>query len=143
MKKQYPKIIITLIIFLAHIFLIGYTTYAVSPQGEEVVQTISATTIDQVIGDADQFIEEGEDSTTINEQQLKDTKNFLYNLFLGIGIIVVVIVGMVLGVKYMIGSLEEKAEYKELLVGYLIGCVVLFGAFGIWKLVVNILGTLG
>lgn len=143
MKKQYPKIIITLIIFLVHIFVIGYTTYAVSSQGEVVVQTISATTIDQVIGDADQFVTDGEVNVAIDENRLKDTKNFLYNLFLGIGIIVAVIVGMVLGVKYMIGSVEEKAEYKELLVGYLVGCVVLFGAFGIWKLVVNILGKVG
>ena len=112
-------------------------------KNEKAISKNNHNIIDQVIGDADQFVTDGEANVEINEDQLKDTKNFLYNLFLGIGIIVVVIVGMVLGVKYMIGSIEEKAEYKELLVGYLVGCVVLFGAFGIWKLVVNILGKVG
>ena len=56
-----------------------------------------------------------------------------------IGSIVSVIFLVILGIKYMLGSVEEKASLKETLLAYLIGCVVVFGAFGIWKIAVNIL----
>ena len=39
----------------------------------------------------------------------------------------------------MMGSSTQKAETKELLIPYVVGCVIIFGAFGIWKLVVNML----
>ena len=35
---------------------------------------------------------------------------------------------MVLGIKYMMGSAEEKAEYKKTMIPYLIGAVLLFAA---------------
>lgn len=46
---------------------------------------------------------------------------------------------MVLGIKYMIGSIDEKADTKGKLMIYAIGCIVIFGAFGIWQLITNIL----
>ena len=36
------------------------------------------------------------------------------------------------------GSIEGKAKIKEALVPYIIGCIVVFGAFFIWKTLVNI-----
>ena len=104
---------------------------------------VYASTVDDVFGDADEFINQGEQQQNgtggINEEILGDTTNFLYNLLLAIGIVVAVIVGSILGIKYMMGSVEEKAEYKQTLLAYLISCAVVFGAFGIWKLVINIL----
>ena len=35
---------------------------------------------------------------------------------------------MVIGIKYMMGSAEEKAEYKKTMIPYLIGAVLLFAA---------------
>lgn len=101
------------------------------------------TTTDEIFGDADDFIEQGEkqlrDEGGINEGELINTTNFLYNGLLAVGIVVAVAVGSVLGIKYMLGSVEEKAEYKQTLLAYLISCIVVFGAFGIWKVVINIL----
>lgn len=42
--------------------------------------------------------------------------------------IIAVIILIVLGVKYMMGSAEEKAEYKKTLLPYVIGAVFVFGA---------------
>lgn len=104
---------------------------------------VYASTVDDVFGDADEFINQGEQQQNgtggINEEILGETSGFLYNLLLAIGIVVAVIVGSILGIKYMMGSVEEKAEYKQTLLAYLISCAVVFGAFGIWKLVINIL----
>ena len=56
-----------------------------------------------------------------------------------VGIILSVIVLIILGIKYMMGSAEEKADIKGLLIPYIVGCVIIFGSFAIWKLVVTIL----
>ena len=37
----------------------------------------------------------------------------------------------------MIGSAEEKAQIKDALIPFVIGCIVIFGAFGIWKIFVT------
>lgn len=41
-----------------------------------------------------------------------------------ISAVVSVIVLMIMGFKYMIGSVEEKADYKSSMVPYVIGCVL-------------------
>ena len=53
-----------------------------------------------------------------------------------IGIAVSVIVLAILGVKYMIGSVEEKAEYKQEMVPYLIGTFILFGITSIVRILI-------
>lgn len=44
------------------------------------------------------------------------------------GSIISVIVLVVLGIKYMMGSAEEKAEYKKTLMPYIIGAILVFAA---------------
>ena len=44
-----------------------------------------------------------------------------------VGIGVSVLVLAILGIKYMLGSVEEKAEYRQDLMPYLIGAMILFG----------------
>lgn len=48
-----------------------------------------------------------------------------------IGSIASVIVLVVLGLKYMMGSAEEKAEYKKTLLPYIIGAAFVFAAASI------------
>ena len=43
-----------------------------------------------------------------------------------IGIVIAVVVIMVVGIKYMMGSAEEKAEYKKTMMPYIIGAVLIF-----------------
>lgn len=44
------------------------------------------------------------------------------------GIILSVIILIIIGIKYMMGSAEEKAEYKKTLMPYFIGAVLIFAA---------------
>ena len=55
-----------------------------------------------------------------------------------IGIIVAVIVLLILGIKYMMGSASEKAEYKKTMIPYLVGALLIFGASAIAKAVIAI-----
>ena len=43
-----------------------------------------------------------------------------------VGVVISIIMVMVLGIKYMMGSLEEKAEYKKTMIPMLIGAILLF-----------------
>ena len=52
-----------------------------------------------------------------------------------VGSIAAVAVLIVLGIKYMMGSTEEKAEYKKTLIPYLIGAVLIFAASNIASIV--------
>jgi len=45
---------------------------------------------------------------------------------------------MVIGIKYMMGSAEEKAEYKKVMVPYIIGAVLLFAAPHIVRVVYDL-----
>ena len=56
--------------------------------------------------------------------------------------ILAIIIIAVLGVKYMMGSTEEKAEYKKTMMPYLVGAVLVFGASAIGRAVINMGQTL-
>ena len=55
-----------------------------------------------------------------------------------VGIVLAVVILMILGIKYMVGSAEEKADYKKSMIPYLVGAVVLFGASAIAGVVVSL-----
>ncbi len=38
---------------------------------------------------------------------------------------------MVLGIKYVTGTIEERASYKKSMIPYIVGCVLIFGAVNI------------
>jgi len=52
-----------------------------------------------------------------------------------VGTIVSVVILVVLGIKYMMGSAEEKAEYKKTMIPYIIGAVLIFAAANIANMV--------
>ncbi len=64
--------------------------------------------------------------------------NQLIGIITTVGVVVAVIILLVLGIKYMMGSASEKAEYKKTMIPYLVGAVLIFGASAIVQVVVNI-----
>lgn len=87
--------------------------------------------------DAKTFLSKADQTATVDENKLASASNEVYGMLSSVGMVASVIVGIILGIKYMMASVEEKANVKESLTPYFIGCVVIFGAFGIWKLVIN------
>lgn len=99
----------------------------------------SDTSLSGVISGGDSFIQAGKGgSAQIDKGSLKNASSSIYNILLICGVIIAVLIGSIMGIKFMIGSVEEKAEIKAALVPFAIGCIVVFGAFGIWKIVVTI-----
>ena len=54
-----------------------------------------------------------------------------------VGVVIAVVILMVLGIKYMMGSAEEKAEYKKTMIPYIVGAVLIFGATTIANAIYN------
>lgn len=66
--------------------------------------------------------------TALESTKLKDTGDYIFSIVTSIGVVVSVIIIAVLGIKYILGSVEERAEYKKTLMPYLIGATLVFGA---------------
>lgn len=69
------------------------------------------------------FDDIGDDTETIG--------NNILGIIQIIGTLVSVGAIMILGIKYMVGSTEERAEYKKSMIPYIIGAVILFAAVNI------------
>lgn len=128
MKFQ-TKIIMTLIFIIILVFL--------------NINIVQATDISDFITGGDSFVSAGSSTGVgIDSDKLKSTSSTVVNILVVVGMIVAVIMASVLGIQFMIGSVEEKAKIKDALIPFVIGCVVIFGAFGIWKIFISILNNI-
>lgn len=59
----------------------------------------------------------------------------------GVGIAIVIL--LILGIKYMMGSAEEKADYKKSMIPYLVGAILIFAGTSIVNVVVNLAMSIG
>lgn len=86
---------------------------------------------------------EGSDADNyIDTKEVKNQLDKIYNILFSLGVALTVIIGAILGIKFMIGSVEEQAKIKDSLFPYLVGCIVIYGSFGIWKLIIEILSVI-
>lgn len=117
--------------------LTGQTDDTIYSRPEKKDQKDASSNLDDMISDADKFIGNGD--LTYNADDLSNVSNTIFNILVTVGIIIAVLMGAILGIKLMISGVEEKAQVKKLLMPYVVGCIIIFGGFGIWKLVVTIL----
>lgn len=105
-----------------------------------IVMPVQAISIDDMWAQGSKFLKIGEESDngTFNGKKMKDATDTLYSLFFGAGVAIAVIVGAYLGVKFMTEGVEGKAKIKEALIPFVIGCMIIFGGFSIWKIAMNL-----
>lgn len=91
----------------------------------------------------DNFLETGaSNKNSVDDFETKRIMNDLYSIVFTLGVAVTVIIGGVLGIKFMLASAEDKAKVKESMVPYIVGCVVIYGAVGIWKICIQLFSAL-
>jgi len=78
-----------------------------------------------------------------NTEMVVNVGNDIAGIIQVVGVISSVIVIAILGIQYMLGSLEEKAKYKETLMPYFIGAVLVFAASSISQLVFDMFSDFG
>lgn len=69
---------------------------------------------------------------------ITDIGNKILGVVQAVGIVASVAILMALGIKYMVGSVEEKASYKKSMMPYLIGAIMIFASATLVKLLYNI-----
>lgn len=99
------------------------------------------TNLDEIIEAADTFVNSATENK-IEANMIQNLSNTIYNILLVAGIIIAIIIGAVIGIMFITGSVEQKADVKKLLIPYIVGCVVIFGSFAIWKIAVIMFSTL-
>lgn len=107
-----------------------------------VTNTYASSLLGEAMSGANNFISSSKEDIGIDDSKLKATSSDIYNVLLMISFVVVAIVGISLGIKYMMSGVEEKADIKQSLIIFFIGCLVVYGAFGIWKVLVTFLNTI-
>lgn len=107
------------------------------------VQYANDLSLSETIMQADKAVKSGDANTmNINQNTLKQSSAAIYNTLFALGVGIVVIIGAILGIKFIIASAEDRAQIKEMLIPYIIGSAVIFGAFTIWKITVSLLGQI-
>ena len=76
-------------------------------------------------------------SNNTNVTKIENLGNNVITIVSTAGSVISVVVLVVLGIKYMMGSAEEKAEYKKTLLPYIIGAALVFAASFIASVVFN------
>lgn len=87
-----------------------------------------------VLDNAENYIPTDEAS----DGRLESKVSIILTVITNIGIVLAVLMVAILGVKYMLGSVEEKAEYKKDMIPYLVGACLLFGITVIVKVLQQI-----
>lgn len=77
----------------------------------------------------------GKEPTTT---EITDLGQKIIGILQTVGIVLSVIILVVLGLKYMMGSAEEKADYKKTMIPYVVGAVCIFLAPTIANAVYNL-----
>ena len=70
----------------------------------------------------------GVTSNASNNTDVAEMGGKIVGIIQTVGTVIAVVMLLVIGIKYMIGSAEEKAKYKETLLPYVIGAVLIFAA---------------
>lgn len=82
------------------------------------------------------------DATTGADDVIENIGSTILSIITGVGMVLAVVLVAVLGIKYMMGSTEEKAEYKKSMIPYIVGAVLVFGASAIGRAVVGFGSTI-
>lgn len=82
-------------------------------------------------------------STSGAQQDVMNIGNQIIGIITTVGVVVAVVILLVLGIKYMMGSASEKAEYKKTMIPYIVGAILIFGASAITKVVVGLASGIG
>lgn len=78
-----------------------------------------------------------------NTKELTNLGGNILDILQVIGIIAGAIILVVLGLKYMMGSLEEKAEYKKTMIPFVVGAIVVMAAPTLTKGIFTMVQNLG
>ena len=103
-----------------------------------IIMLLTLSTTASMAVDASGIAEQLKGTPTGASGSVVNIGNQIIGIITTVGVVVAVVVLLVLGIKYMMGSASEKAEYKKTMIPYLVGAILIFGASAITKVVVSL-----
>lgn len=91
---------------------------------------------------AKDFINKGNAGSKISTAEAIAAFVPIGRILVGIATIVLVVVGLIFGVKYMIAGANDKAQLKQKLIYYVISVVLVYGAVGIFSIVISVMNNI-
>lgn len=116
MKKSI-KVISTLLLTIMLVASIAGTVLAVDPN----------TVLNELNGNGN-----------VQTNELTKVGNNIVTIIQVVGIVIAVIVLLVIGIKYMMGSASEKAEYKKTMIPYIVGAVLIFAGTSLVRVIYSL-----
>jgi len=150
MKKNKLKKL-TFLVLAILLMIINMNSYSLAAFDDDVrgggstsTSSESEKTAGDIVSGADSFVTigKGEGESLISDGELQKMSGMIYNILLVFGIAIAIVIGMVLGIKFITSGVEGKAEVQQMLVPYVAGVLILAAAFTIWKIVVDILQSM-
>ena len=74
----------------------------------------------------------------VQTNDLTKVGNNIVTIIQVVGIVIAVIVLLVIGIKYMMGSASEKAEYKKTMLPYIVGAVLIFAGTSLVRVIYSL-----
>lgn len=128
MSKKYVKIAkISLLMLILFVVISAFN----SVQADESLLTKMET-------QAENFLQTGADQSNISTTNIAKEFSGLGQILTMIGAGVMVAVTTYMGIKYLTAGPEAQAKLKTQLIGVVVSGVVIFGAYGIWSIVIKI-----
>ncbi len=93
-------------------------------------------------GQGSNFIKQGTSDSKITFPKVWEELKPIARILMGIGLVVLVSVGSILGVKYMMAGADDKAKVKQRLVWFCVAAALIVGATGVFNIVVNVASQL-
>ena len=75
------------------------------------------------------------ENTEVNTEKISSVGNSLVKILQAVGITISVVILIVIGIKYMLGSPEEKSEYKKTMIPYVVGAALIFTASALAQII--------
>lgn len=115
--KKTVKIISTLLLVVMLVTSIAGTVFADS----------TTDVLDKLKGDG-----------KVETSSLTTVGNNVVTIINVVGIVIAVIILLIIGIKYMIGSASEKAEYKKIMIPYIVGAVLIFAGTSLVRVIYSL-----
>ena len=82
------------------------------------------------------------EGATVTQDNIINLGNSIIAVVRIVGVVIAVVILIVLGIKYMMGSAEEKADYKKSMIPYIVGAVLIFASTAIVGVVYDMASSL-
>lgn len=110
-------------------------------ESQRTKSTSLPTSLDDIIINGKKFLQSGS-TNVIEETELKSLSDLVSGILLWIAVAVTLITAIIMGITFLTQSIEDKAKVKESMTPWVIGIIISFSAYTIWKITIAVFSSL-